>query len=43
MDTSSPSRYPYVPLPDRGPLRFPGGAQLALIYHHQLGVLGAVS
>ncbi len=26
-----PSYYPYVPLPDRGPLRFPDGAQLALI------------
>ncbi len=26
-----PSYYPYVPLPDRGPLCFPDGAQLALI------------
>jgi allantoinase len=26
-----PSFYPYVPLPDRKPLRFPNGAQLALI------------
>lgn len=26
-----PSYYPYVPLPDRGPLRFPNGAQLAVI------------
>lgn len=26
-----PSYYPYVPLPDRQPLRFPNGAQLALI------------
>ena len=26
-----PSWYPYVPLPDRKPLRFPDGAQLALI------------
>ena len=31
MPDSQPSHYPYVPLPDRGPLRFPGGAQLALI------------
>src|SRR5512134_1324277 len=30
-DNSPPSHYPFVPLPDRGPLRFPGGAQLALI------------
>lgn len=25
------SRYPFVPIVDRGPLRFPGGAQVALI------------
>ncbi len=30
-DTSSPSSYPFVPLPDRGPLRFPNGARVALI------------
>ena len=29
--TDAPSSYPYVPLPDRRPLRFPGGARLALI------------
>ncbi len=30
-DDGLPSFYPYVPLPDRQPLRFPDGAQLALI------------
>ena len=30
-DEELPSCYPYVPLPDRKPLRFPNGAQLALI------------
>jgi peptidoglycan/xylan/chitin deacetylase (PgdA/CDA1 family) len=30
-ETEPPSYYPYVPLPDRQPLRFPDGAQLALI------------
>ena len=30
-DDGLPSFYPYVPLPDRQPLRFPNGAQLALI------------
>ena len=30
-DAAPPSYYPYVPLPDRKPLRFPNGAQLALI------------
>ena len=30
-DEDLPSYYPYVPLPDRKPLRFPNGAQLALI------------
>ena len=30
-DEELPSYYPYVPLPDRKPLRFPNGAQLALI------------
>jgi peptidoglycan/xylan/chitin deacetylase (PgdA/CDA1 family) len=30
-DDELPSYYPYVPLPDRQPLRFPNGAQLALI------------
>jgi len=32
MTEGPPSSYPFVPLPDRGPLRFPGGAQLALIF-----------
>ncbi|MEA2659073.1 MAG: hypothetical protein QOF64_1669, partial [Candidatus Binatota bacterium] len=31
-DEELPSYYPYVPLPDRKPLRFPNGAQLALIF-----------
>ena len=30
-DAELPSHYPFVPLPDRKPLRFPNGAQLALI------------
>jgi peptidoglycan/xylan/chitin deacetylase (PgdA/CDA1 family) len=30
-DTALPSSYPFVPLPDRGPLRFPNGAHVALI------------
>jgi len=30
-DEELPSFYPYVPLPDRQPLRFPEDAQLALI------------
>ena len=30
-DAELPSYYPYVPLPNRKPLRFPNGAQLALI------------
>ena len=30
-DKDLPSSYPYVPLPDRMPLRFPDGARLALI------------
>jgi allantoinase len=29
--TQAPSSYAYVPLPDRRPLRFPGGAQIAVI------------
>ncbi len=27
-----PSSYPFVPLPDRAPLKFPDGAQLAMIF-----------
>jgi hypothetical protein len=27
-----PSSYPFIPLPDRPPLRFPGGAHVALIF-----------
>jgi peptidoglycan/xylan/chitin deacetylase (PgdA/CDA1 family) len=30
-DSQPPSSYEFVALPDRGPLRFPGGARLALI------------
>jgi len=32
MTDAPSSSYPYVPLPDRGPLRFPGGARVALIF-----------
>jgi peptidoglycan/xylan/chitin deacetylase (PgdA/CDA1 family) len=32
MASASPSSYPFVPLPDRAPLRFPGGAPVALIF-----------
>ena len=31
MSDTAPSSYPFVPLPDRGPLRFPNGARVALI------------
>jgi peptidoglycan/xylan/chitin deacetylase (PgdA/CDA1 family) len=31
MSTNPPSSYPFVPLPDRKPLRFPGGARVAVI------------
>ncbi len=27
-----PSSYRFVPMPDRGPLKFPGGARVALIF-----------
>ncbi|HEY5963055.1 MAG TPA: hypothetical protein VIU42_03465 [Xanthobacteraceae bacterium] len=31
MSDPAPSSYEFVPLPDRGPLKFPGGAHVALI------------
>mgnify|MGYP000359592712 CR=1 FL=1 len=40
-DTNAPSSYPFVPLPDRGPLRFPGGANVALIVTNRL--MGAMA
>ena len=32
MPGRPPSSYPFVPLPDRAPLRFPDGARIALIF-----------
>ena len=32
MISQSPSYYEFVPLPDRAPLKFPGGAHVALIF-----------
>lgn len=32
MTTQAPSSYRFVPLPDRGPLKFPGAARVALIF-----------
>ena len=31
MNSNTPSSYPFVPLPDRAPLKFPDGANVALI------------
>ena len=32
MMSQPPSSYDFVPLPDRAPLKFPGGAHVALIF-----------
>jgi hypothetical protein len=32
MTVRPPSSYEFVPLPDRAPLKFPGGAHVALIF-----------